>query len=338
MEDAIDNGLQRDRSQMSEITHASPNVAVLIPCYNEAATIEKVVGDFRAALPDATIYVFDNNSDDGTGDIARRAGAVVYAEKRQGKGFVVAAMFEKIEADTYLMVDGDDTYPADRAAELIAPVVEGRADMVVGLRQAVDEAAAYRPFHVFGNKLVRDLVNRIFGANLGDIMSGYRAFSREVALNLPIMAYGFDIETEMSIQCLYRRWVIQEIPVEYRERPEGSESKLSTFRDGFRVLFRILSLFRSYKPLTFFGGMGIFFFVLSVVGGLTIWMREWPAGSGLRLAIMLTSATLMAMSLIAASIGVIVQLINFRFLELDSVTKRHRIRMERGMRRARSDS
>ena len=323
---------------MSENTGASQRVAVLIPCYNEAATIEKVVADFRSALPDAAIYVFDNNSDDGTGDIARRAGAVVHTEKRQGKGFVVAAMFEKIEADTYLMVDGDDTYPADRAAEMIAPVVEGRADMVVGCREAVDEAAAYRRFHVFGNWLVRRLINLIFGARLRDIMSGYRAFSREVALNLPIMAYGFDIETEMSIQCLYRRWVIHEIPVEYRERPEGSESKLSTFRDGFRVIFRILSLFRSYKPLTFFGGMGIFFFVLSIAGGLTIWMRDWSPGSGVRLALMLTSATLMAMSLIAASIGLVVQLINFRFLELDSVTKRHRLRMERGLRHGRDDA
>ncbi len=323
---------------MSQNTDASQSVAVLIPCFNEAATIGKVVADFRAALPDAAIYVFDNNSDDGTGEIARRAGAVVHTEKRQGKGFVVAAMFEKVEADTYLMVDGDDTYPADRAAEMIAPVVEGKADMVVGCREAVDEAAAYRRFHVFGNWLVRWLINFIFNAKLRDIMSGYRAFSREVALNLPIMAYGFDIETEMSIQCLYRRWVIHEIPVAYRERPEGSESKLSTFRDGFRVLFRILSLFRSYKPLTFFGGMGIFFFVLSIVGGLTIWVRDWPAGSGVRLAMMVTSATLMAMSLIAASIGLIVQLINFRFLELDSVTKRHRLRMERGMRRGRDEA
>lgn len=318
---------------MSEVTAVSPSVAVLIPCFNEAATIEKVVGDFRRALPNATIHVFDNNSNDGTGEIARRAGAEVHAEKRQGKGFVVAAMFEKIEADAYIMVDGDDTYPADRAAELLAPVLGGEADMVVGCREAVDEAAAYRRFHVFGNWLVRKLINLIFGANLRDIMSGYRAFSREVALNLPIMAYGFDIETEMSIQCLYRRWVIHEMPVEYRERPEGSESKLSTFRDGFLVLFRILSLFRSYKPLTFFGGMGIVFLLLSIAGGLAIWMREWAPGSGVRLAIMLTSATLMAMSLIAASIGLIVQLINFRFLELDSVTKRHRLRMERGLRR-----
>lgn len=318
---------------MSQNTDASQSVAVLIPCFNEAATIGKVVADFRTALPDATIYVFDNNSDDGTGEIARQAGAVVHTEKRQGKGFVVAAMFEKVEADTYLMADGDDTYPADRAAEMIAPVVDGKADMVVGCREAVDEAAAYRRFHVFGNWLVRWLINFIFNAKLRDIMSGYRAFSREVALNLPIMAYGFDIETEMSIQCLYRRWVIHEIPVAYRERPEGSESKLSTFRDGFKVLFRILSLFRSYKPLTFFGGMGICFFVLSLLGGLTIWVRDWPAGSGVRLALMVTSATLMAMSLIAASIGLIVQLINFRFLELDSVTKRHRLRMERGMRR-----
>ena len=314
-------------------TSDTPHIAVLIPCFNEAATIGKVIADFRAALPAAALYVFDNNSTDGSADIARQAGATVIAEKRQGKGFVVAAMFEKVEADYYIMADGDDTYPADRAAALLAPVISGNADMVVGRREAVDAAAAYRRFHVFGNWLVRALINLIFGAGLRDIMSGYRAFNREVALNLPIMAYGFDIETEMTIQCLYRRWVIREIPVAYRERPEGSESKLSTFRDGFRVLFRILSLFRSYKPLTFFGGMSILFFLLSIGGGVLIWLRHWPVDSGAGLALTIAAATLMAMSLAAAGIGLIVQLINFRFLELDSVTKRHRLRSERGARR-----
>jgi len=306
-----------------------PQIAVLLPCYNEAATIEKVVHDFQQALPEATVYVFDNNSDDGTGAIAEKAGAVVFTEKRQGKGFVVESMFEQIEADCYLMADGDDTYPAKRAREMIAPVLDGNADMVVGRRIARNQDAAYRRFHVFGNWLVCKLINVIFGANLGDIMSGYRAFSREVALNLPIMAYGFDIETEMTVQALYRKWVIEEVDIVYGERPEGSESKLSTFRDGFRVLFRILSLFRSYKPLTFFGGMGIVFFVMAVVSGLIAYLTEWPPGTAWRTALIVMAATLVAMSLIAASIGLIVQLVNFRFLELDSVLRRHRRRMEK---------
>ncbi len=309
---------------MGESGSNSPRIAVLVPCYNEAATVEKVVSDFRRELPEATVYVFDNNSRDDTAAIARRAGATVVHEKKQGKGFVVAAMFEKVDADYYIMVDGDDTYPADRVRAILAPVLEGRADMVVGQRNAVDEAKAYRRFHVFGNWLVRALINFIFGSKLHDIMSGYRAFTREVAKSIPIMAYGFDIETEMSVQCLYRKWVVHEVPVEYRERPEGSVSKLSTFRDGFKVIFRILALFRSYKPLTFFGSMGILFFVLSVASGLWAWFADWEPSSGYRISVIIGSASLMAMSLIAVSIGVIVQLVNFRFLELDSVLRRER--------------
>lgn len=309
---------------MTDSTSKSPRIAVLIPCYNEAATIAKVVGDFRKSLPDASIYVFDNNSSDQTARIAREAGAFVIPEKKQGKGYVVAAMFEKIDADFYIMVDGDDTYPAERASDLINPVIEGRADMTVGQRQAFDEAAAYRRFHVAGNWLVRTMVNLIFGARLKDIMSGYRAFTREVANNLPIMAYGFDIETEMTVQCLYRKWVIQEIPVVYRERPEGSFSKLSTFRDGFRVIFRIFNLFRSYKPLTFFGGIGILLFVASIACGLTVMFGHWPVDSNWRMSLIVGGFVLLAMSLIASAIGVIVQLVNFRFLELDSVLRRHR--------------
>ena len=311
---------------MTDSNAATGRIAILVPCYNEAAAIEKVVRDFKEAIPEAEIYVFDNNSADGTGEIARGAGAVVVREKKQGKGHVVAAMFEKVEADYYVMVDGDDTYPADRVRDVLAPVLAGDADMVVGRREAVDEAAAYRRFHVFGNWLVVWLINVIFGSRLKDIMSGYRAMTRDVAKNLPIMAYGFDIETEISIQCLYRRWVIHELPVEYRERPEGSESKLSTFRDGLKVLFRILSLFRSYKPLTFFGGMGILFFLVGCGMVAAVWWLEWAPQSGYRLSFIIAAASLMAMSLIAVSIGVIVQLINFRFLELDSILRRQRSR------------
>jgi glycosyltransferase involved in cell wall biosynthesis len=309
---------------MNEIKTSASKIAVLVPCFNEAATIAKVVADFRRAIPEAAIHVFDNNSTDNTAQIARGAGAIVHHEKKQGKGYVVAAMFEKIDADFYLMVDGDDTYPAERARELLEPVIAGQADMTVGQREAVDEAAAYRRFHVAGNWLVRTMVNLIFGANLKDIMSGYRGFTREVARNIPIMAYGFDIETEMTVQCLYRKWVICEIPVAYRERPEGSVSKLNTFRDGFRVIFRIFNLFRSYKPLTFFGGLGILMFIASISCGLSVMLGHWPTDSNWRVGLITGGFVLLAMSLVTAAIGVIVQLVNFRFLELDSVLRRDR--------------
>ncbi len=314
---------------MTDSQETQPRIAVLIPCYNEAATVKKVVEDFRRELREAEVYVFDNNSDDGTGQIASEAGAIVIREKKQGKGHVIAAMFEKVDADYFVMADGDDTYPAENVREVLAPVLAGEADMVVGRREAVDKTAAYPPFHVFGNWLVRKLINVIFGCKLRDIMSGYRAFTRDVAANLPILAYGFDIETEMTIQCLYRRWVICEVPVPYRERPAGSESKLSTVRDGTKVIFRILSLFRSYKPLTFFGGMGIALFLLSCGLGAFVWFREWPTGSGYQLSLIMGAVTTMAMSLIAVSIGVTVQLINFRFLELDSVLRRGRSSLDK---------
>ncbi len=309
---------------MTSSKEASARIAVLIPCFNEANTVAKVVADFRREIPEATIYVFDNNSTDGTGDIARSVGAVVFQEKKQGKGHVVAAMLEKVDADYYVMVDGDDTYPAERVRDLLRPVMHHEADMVVGRRQAVDEADAYRRFHVLGNWLVRTMINLIFGSKLTDIMSGYRAFTRFASRNLPVMAFGFDIETEMTIQCLYRRWVIQEVPVTYRGRPSGSESKLNTFQDGFRVIFKILSLFRSYKPLTFFGLLAILLFVAACACGASVYWGAWPHDSTQRMWLIVLAATFMAMSLMATSIGVIVQLINFRFLELDSLLRRRR--------------
>ena len=309
---------------MSVSEESRPKIAVLVPCYNEAATVEKVVKDFRRELPEAVVYVFDNNSSDGTADLARAAGAVVMHEKKQGKGHVVAAMLEKVVADFYVMTDGDDTYPADRVRDLLAPVIGGEADMVVGKREAQDAQAAYRRFHVLGNQLVRTMVNQIFRARLTDIMSGYRAFNREIADNLPVCAYGFDIETEMTVQCLYHKWVIKEVPIRYGVRPEGSASKLNTFQDGLRVIFKILSLFRSYKPLTFFGGMAILLFLAACGFGAAVYWGSWPPDSGYRMTLMVLAATMLAMSLVAASIGVTVQLINFRFLELDSLLRRRR--------------
>lgn len=309
---------------MTSSKEAAARIAVLIPCYNEANTVAKVVADFRREIPEATVYVFDNNSTDGTGDIARSVGAVVIHEKKQGKGHVVASMLEKVDADYYVMVDGDDTYPAERVRELLRPVMSQEADMVVGRRQAVDESDAYRRFHVLGNWLVRTMINLIFGSKLTDIMSGYRAFSRFTSRNLPVMAFGFDIETEMTIQCLYRRWVIREVPVTYRGRPSGSASKLNTFQDGFRVIFKILSLFRSYKPLTFFGLLAILLFAAACVCGASVYWGAWPHDSTPRIWLIVLAASFLAMSLMATSIGVIVQLINFRFLELDSLLRRRR--------------
>lgn len=233
---------------------STQRVAVLIPCYNEEQTIAKVVGDFRAALPEAVIYVFDNNSRDRTADIARQAGSVVIPEPRQGKGNVVRSMFREIDADCYVMVDGDDTYEAQDARELVRPVIEGRADMVIGDRLS----GAYftenkRPFHNSGNRLVRFLINAIFKSDVRDIMTGYRAFSRRFVKTCPVLSSGFEIETEMTIHALDKRLPVAELPVGYRDRPEGSVSKLNTVRDGFRVLSTIVSLFRDFRPLSFFG-------------------------------------------------------------------------------------
>lgn len=229
-------------------------IAVLIPCYNESRTIAKVVAEYRAALPGAEIYVYDNNSTDGTAEAARAAGAVVRYERRQGKGNVIRTMFREIDADCYFMVDGDDTYPADRAPEMAAKVLEEGFDMVIGDRlSSTYFTENKRRFHGSGNVLVRNLVNRFFHGEVTDIMTGLRAFSRLFVKSFPVLSKGFEIETEMTIHALHKNMALASIPVEYRDRPEGSVSKLNTFSDGFRVLRTILILFKDYKPLPFFG-------------------------------------------------------------------------------------
>ena len=240
------------------------HIAVLIPCYNEAATIAKVVRDFRAALPDAVIYVYDNNSTDGTGEIAAAAGAVVRREYRQGKGNVIRSMFRDIDAECYIMADGDDTYPAEEAAALIEPVLAGRADMVVGDRlSSTYFTENKRPFHNVGNRMVRGLINRIFRSGVQDIMTGYRAFSWLFVKSIPVLSRNFEIETEMTIHCLDKNFRIEEVPVTYRDRPEGSTSKLNTFKDGIKVLNTIASLFRDYRPLQFFSLLGLALLILA---------------------------------------------------------------------------
>ena len=235
-------------------------VAVLIPCYNEEKTVEKVVADYRRALPQADIYVYDNNSTDRTAELARKAGAIVRREYRQGKGNVIRSMFRQIDADCYLMTDGDDTYPAENAPEMVRMVLEGEADMVNGDRlSSTYFTENKRPFHNTGNRVVRGLINRLFGAQVRDIMTGYRAFSRSFVKTFPVLSHGFEIETEMTIHAVDKNFLIRELPVEYRDRPQGSVSKLNTYSDGAKVLCTIFRLYKDYRPFAFFGACALVF-------------------------------------------------------------------------------
>jgi glycosyltransferase involved in cell wall biosynthesis len=228
-------------------------IAVLVPCYNEAQTIEKVVTDFRRVLPEAVVYVYDNNSSDGTGQIAEAAGAVVRREYQQGKGNVVRRMFQDVEAECYVLVDGDDTYPAEAAPEMVEKVLQRRTDMVVGDRlSSTYFQENKRPFHNFGNSLVRASINRIFKSDIKDIMTGYRAFSYRFVKTFPVLSRGFEIETEMTIHAISANMALENVVIDYRDRPEGSVSKLNTVSDGLRVIKTIVNLFRNYKPLQFF--------------------------------------------------------------------------------------
>lgn len=241
------------------------SIAVLLPCYNEEATIGKVVRDFKAALPDAAIYVYDNNSTDRTAEIAAAEGAIVRKEPRQGKGNVVRAMFEDIDADVYVMADGDDTYPADAAPAMVEKVLEGY-DMVIGDRlSSTYFQENKRPFHNFGNRLVRGSINHLFGAHVTDIMTGYRAFNFTFVKTYPVLSRGFEVETEMTIHSLNNNLRLYEMPIQYRDRPEGSVSKLDTVGDGIKVMSTIFRMIREYKPLPFFGGLGLIIGIVGIV-------------------------------------------------------------------------
>ena len=296
--------------------------AVLIPCYNEERTINKVINDFKQLLPEARIIVFDNNSSDNSNQIAKNAGAEIIKEKRQGKGFVVSSIFNKIDADFFVMVDGDDTYPAERVLDLLNPLYDKEADMVVAQRLSNFEQTAFPPFHVFGNRLVCWLINFIFRSDIKDPLSGYRAFTREVSNSIPILSQGFDVETELTLQMLYRNLVIIEIPVTYRPRPEGSYSKLNTFRDGLKVLFRIFNLFRTYKPLTFFGTISIIFILIDIIVLILSIIDYTNYGYTISIAkgILLSSSFIIAV--LSAAIGMIINSINIRLLELSTIITR----------------
>ena len=239
-------------------------VAVLLPCYNEEKTIGKVVRDFREVLPSADIYVYDNNSTDCTVEEATAAGAIVRHEYTQGKGNVIRRMFREVEADCYLMADGDDTYPAHHAPDMVKEVLEKQADMVIGDRlSSTYFTQNKRPFHNFGNRLVRSLICHLWHTKVKDIMTGYRAFSRSFVKLYPVMSGQFEVETEMTIHALDKNFRLVEIPIDYRDRPEGSNSKLNTFSDGFKVLRTIFTLFKEYRPMRFFGWLAV---LLAVVG------------------------------------------------------------------------
>ena len=243
-------------------------IAVLIPCYNESATVEKVVRDFRRVLPEAAIYVYDNNSTDGTAELAAHAGAIVRRERMQGKGSVIRRMFREIDADCYIMTDGDDTYPAENAPEMARLVLEEQADMVVGDRlSSTYFTENKRPFHNAGNSLVRATINRLFRSDIKDIMTGYRAFSYEFVKTYPVLAQGFEIETDMTIHAINRRMQVRNVIVDYRDRPDGSVSKLNTFSDGAKVMLTIVRMYKNYRPFGFFGLLAL---VLAALSGVFI--------------------------------------------------------------------
>ncbi|WP_456273214.1 glycosyltransferase family 2 protein [Bacillus sp. AK031] len=247
-------------------------IAVLIPCYNEEQTVGQVIRDFKKELPDATIYVYDNNSSDRTSEVAQENGAIVKKEKRQGKGNVVRSMFQDIDADYYVMVDGDDTYPAKFVHELLKPVQNKEANLVIGdrLSNGTYFNENKRAFHSFGNNLVKGLINSLYKSDIKDIMTGYRAFDKLFVKSMPVMSPGFEIETEMSLHALDKRFKIIEVPIDYRDRPEGSESKLNTFSDGFKVLNMIFTLFKEYKPFQFFGIFSVIFLLLGLAAGTPV--------------------------------------------------------------------
>jgi glycosyltransferase involved in cell wall biosynthesis len=285
-------------------------IAVLIPCYNESATIEKVVRDYRSALPEADIYVYDNNSTDGTAELARKAGAIVRHEYRQGKGNVIRSMFREIDADCYVMTDGDDTYPAESAPEMARLILEGKADMVNGDRlSSTYFSENKRPFHNMGNVMVRGLINRFFKSDVRDIMTGYRAFSRAFVKAFPILSRGFEIETEMTIYAVDRNFVIREIPIAYRDRPEGSVSKLNTYSDGFRVLRTIFRLYRDYRPFAFFGVISLVFLAAAAACMIPVLSEYFATGLVPRFPTLIVGTACGICALLSFFAGVILQVV-----------------------------
>ena len=294
----------------SENKKDEKKIAVLIPCYNEALTVAKVVKDYKKALPNADIYVYDNNSTDGTDEIARRAGAIVRYEYRQGKGNVIRSMFKDIDADCYLMIDGDDTYPSENAKEMCQYVLDGKADMVIGDRlSSTYFTENKRAFHNFGNKLVRSLINHLFKSNIRDIMTGYRAFSYDFVKTFPVLSKGFEIENEMTIHAVYNNFKLIEIPVSYRDRPEGSVSKLNTYSDGVKVLMTIARLFKEYKPTIFFSFVGTVLLIISLIFGIPVFTEFFKTGLVPRFPTLIFALILLIISILMYITGIILEVV-----------------------------
>jgi glycosyltransferase involved in cell wall biosynthesis len=298
------------------------NTAVLVPCYNEAVTVGKVIDDFHRVLPGATVYVYDNNSSDDTADIARQHGAVVRKEPRQGKGNVVRQMMRDIDADYYIMVDGDDTYPAEAAPDLLAPLIADEADHVVGdrLSNGTYGEENARAFHGFGNNLVRWLIKRLYGFEFNDVMTGYRAYNYVFAKSFPVLSPGFEIETELSIHAVDKRWRIAQVPIVYRDRPEGSVSKLNTFSDGAKVLGMIMSLAKDYRPLPFFNILALISLVIGLCLGIPVIAEFNATGLVPRLPTAMLAAVLCGLAVLLCVSGLILDTVvkgNRRQWELD---------------------
>ena len=292
-------------------------IAVLIPCYNESNTIAKVIENFRCALPEAEIFVYDNNSTDHTDEIARRAGATVRYERRQGKGNVIRSMFRDINADCYLMIDGDDTYPAENARTMCDLVLNDGVDMVIGDRLSTTYYEQNRrPFHNVGNLLVSRLINKLFHSNVKDIMTGYRAFSRTFVKNIPILSHGFEIETEMTIHALDKNFLLKEIPIAYRNRPEGSVSKLNTYSDGVKVLITIARLFRDYKPFAFFGSLFVVCMLVAFGIDIPIIIEYMETGLVPRFPTLIVSGVIATIGVILFFCGVILDVLATKHRQL----------------------
>ncbi len=285
-------------------------IAVLIPCYNEATTIEKVVKDYRQVLPEADIYVYDNNSTDGTDEIAKQAGAIVRYESKQGKGNVIRTMFREIEADCYLMVDGDDTYPAESAREMCDYVLNENVDMVIGDRlSSTYFTENKRAFHNFGNRIVRWSINTIFRSKINDIMTGYRAFSYEFVKSYPVLTKGFETETEMTIHAIDKNLTLKEISVQYRDRPVGSVSKLNTYKDGVKVIKTIATLFKEYKPGLFFNLIALIIFIVAAILAIPVFIEYMNTGLVPRFPTLIVSGLLVVISLLLTTTSIILQVI-----------------------------
>ena len=298
-------------------------IAVLIPCYNESKTIAKVVGDFKKQLPDADIYVYDNNSTDHTDEIARQAGAIVHYEPRQGKGNVVRRMLNDIDADCYLLVDGDDTYPTDCAREMCDYVLNEHYDMVIGDRlSSTYSQENKRLFHDSGNRFVCYAINRIFHSDMKDIMTGYRVLSRHLVMSVPLLSEGFEIETELTINVLDNQLRIKQVPIEYRDRPIGSVSKLSTFKDGFKIIATIFRLFRDYKPLVFFSWIAGLLILLSLIMLFPVFIEYLQTGLVPRFPTLIVCGFIILFAMLLWMCGLILQVLLIRHRQLCQLLKK----------------